>query len=111
MVSNRDFLIKWNINYPLDYWWRKKYNIPFNSRKHREISYIDIFYEWLEEKLYEENIKNIGEEQARIDQYRKSGEWFVPFVSEEDKKILEEKERELTDLFDKIDISSFNEGL
>jgi hypothetical protein len=59
-MSNNPFeelkkeIIKWNYNFPLDKWWRKKYGIPFNSKKHKEISQIDILFEYHEDKLFEE---------------------------------------------------------
>ena len=47
-----NFVFNWNL-FPLDYWWRKKYNIPFGSKKHREMSFIDMAIEWKEEKIIE----------------------------------------------------------
>lgn len=99
---NRRFVIEWNNLYPLDYWWRRKYNIPFNSKNHRNVSYIDMYYDWLEEKLYEENIKNIGEESERLKKYKETGEWMLPHVDEGN-------EEKVTELFDNIDINAFNE--
>ena len=51
-----NFVFNWNL-FPLDYWWRKKYNIPFGSKKHREMSFIDMAIEWKEEKIIE-NVMN-----------------------------------------------------
>ena len=47
-----NFVFSWDL-FPLDYWWRKKYNIPFGSKKHREMSFIDMAIEWKEEKIIE----------------------------------------------------------
>jgi len=47
-----EVIAKWNLEYPLDHWYRKKYNIPFNSKKHREANIQDIYFEYMEEKLY-----------------------------------------------------------
>ena len=51
--NNKNFLLEWNYKFPLDKWFRKKYNIPLFSKKHLEISQIDIALEYLEDKLYE----------------------------------------------------------
>lgn len=51
-----NFVFDWDL-FPLDYWWRKKYNVPFGSKKHREMSFIDMAIEWKEEKIIE-NVMN-----------------------------------------------------
>lgn len=103
MAKNKDkeFLLEWNSLFPLDYWWRKKYNIPFNSKKHRRISYIDIYYEWLEEEVYKEYFDEIGNKEEKRKHYESTGEWFSF-------KPSEEEEEKLLELFDKIDVSEFN---
>lgn len=47
--SANSFLSFWNSLY-LDFWWRKKYNIPFGSSQHREMNPIDMLIEYLEEE-------------------------------------------------------------
>ena len=55
----KEFVIKWNNFCPVDLWYRKKYNIPFNSLTHRQISMIDIYIEYVEFFEYEyKNSKN-----------------------------------------------------
>ena len=48
----KEMMIKWNNRFPLDHWYRKKYNIAFNSPEHREVNQIDIYWEWLEESEF-----------------------------------------------------------
>lgn len=76
----RDLVIKWNNMFPLDNWFRRKYNIPFNSKEHRESNQIDILFEYIEYIEYKKIMKN-------------------PIKSKK-----EEKEDEL---FDSIDFSQF----
>ena len=45
-----NFVFDWGL-FPLDYWWRKKYNVPFGSKQHREMSFIDMAIEWREENI------------------------------------------------------------
>ena len=50
----REFIIQWNNKFSFDLWWRRKYNIPFNSPNHRKASLIDIRVERVECLLMEE---------------------------------------------------------
>lgn len=50
----RDEIISWNINFPIDRIWRKKYNIAFNSHCHREVSFLDQLFDIEEDNLFEE---------------------------------------------------------
>ena len=45
------FIIDWNNKFPIDYWWRRKYSIPFGSKKHKETTLIDMFIDYEENKL------------------------------------------------------------
>ena len=42
------FLFNW-YSFPIDYWWRKKHNVPFGSRAHREMNFIDMAIEFEED--------------------------------------------------------------
>jgi hypothetical protein len=50
----RNFIISWDSRFPIDRWWRKKYNIAFNSHSHRESSFIDQLIEYEEDILFRE---------------------------------------------------------
>jgi len=50
----RDYVIEWDSRFPIDRWWRKKYNIAFNSPRHRESSFLDQLIEFEEDKLFKE---------------------------------------------------------
>lgn len=52
--EHRDFMLKWNMKYPLDRWFREKYKIPFMSKQHRESYFLDIRREWEEDQLFNE---------------------------------------------------------
>ena len=47
-----NFIATWHSGFILDYWWRKKYNIPFNSKNHRSISPQDMLLDFIEDGLY-----------------------------------------------------------
>lgn len=44
----QELVENWNRAVPIDKWYRKKYNISFNSPTHRAINIIDIFFEFWE---------------------------------------------------------------
>lgn len=52
--SIKSSIIEWNNRFPIDRWWRKKYNIAFNSSTHRESSFLDQLLDYEEDKLFEE---------------------------------------------------------
>lgn len=56
MSSNeyRDFMIEWNLKFPIDRWYREKYKIPFMSERHRESSFLNMRLEWEEDRLFNE---------------------------------------------------------
>ena len=47
-------VLNWNNKFPVDAWWRRKHNVPFMSKAHREISFLDQLFEYYEDKLIEE---------------------------------------------------------
>ena len=61
-------VISWSNRFPVDSWWRKKHNIAFMSKAHREVSFLDQLFEYEEDKLikrYENEkddyVPNIGD--------------------------------------------------
>lgn len=74
-----NFIATWHSGFILDYWWRKKYNVPFGSLKHRSMNFIDMYIEYQEEieiknlrekakKSEEEYDENIHVSQEEIDE-------------------------------------------
>ena len=49
----KDLVIDWSIRFPIDKWFRKKYNIPYNSKSHRDSNFLDQLFEYEEDKLFE----------------------------------------------------------
>ena len=50
----REFMLEWNQRYPIDKWWREKYNVPFGSKRHRAQSMIDMRLEFEEDLIFAE---------------------------------------------------------
>ena len=50
----RNEIIEWNSKFPVDRWWRLRYNIPYMSKQHREASFINMLFEFEEEMMFNE---------------------------------------------------------
>lgn len=88
----RKFILDWNKKFPVDFWWRQKYSIPFGSKEHREVSFIDMFIDYEETKL----MNNIYKSQS-----------FE--IEEEDEVVGNSMNQEaIDDAFDNIDLSNYN---
>jgi hypothetical protein len=48
----KDVIISWNIQHPIDRWWREKYSVPFNSPGHRVSCFVDQLFEYEEDRWY-----------------------------------------------------------
>ena len=99
-MFGKQFIIKWNNCYPKDRRWRKKYNVSFGSKEHREISQIDIYLDALEDTLFNKYIEQHEMETKALETYKKEGKWL---------KESDLGEKEFDDLFDNIDISKLNQ--
>jgi hypothetical protein len=91
----KDFVLFWNQTFIIDKWWRDKHKIAFGSSAHLEVSQIDILFEFLEQKIFDDYAIKIVEEETKKT-LLKNGEW-----------ISEGEEPEMSDEdFDKIVISN-----
>lgn len=95
------FIFKWH-DFPFDYWWRKKYKIPFGSQAHREMNFIDMYIEYREEFLlnkaideYDKSISNREDEELGL----KDGS---------EKRVIKMTKQEIDDDFENLDLSQFD---
>lgn len=88
------FIFNWH-EFPFDYWWRKRYNIPFGSPTHREMNFIDMYIEYQEELLLNDVI-----EQEDIEEDIDLG------INE--KKVVKLSKQEIDDDYDNLDLSNFD---
>ena len=51
----RQSVVAWNNRFPLDRWWRKKYDVPYLSEKHRESSFFWQYWEYYEDVVFKEH--------------------------------------------------------
>jgi len=92
----KNFLINWN-NFPIDYWWRHKYNIPFGSSRHREMCWIDMAIEYLEEKEITRAMTRDEEE----DEYENT-------KLNDGREIVKLNSKEIDEEYEKLDLSEFD---
>jgi hypothetical protein len=69
----KQFVLLWNNRYPLDRWFRKRYSVTFNSQEHRKSNLLDIYFEFLEESVFEKSNKNLSIQKQKEDRYKKNG--------------------------------------
>lgn len=70
-------VIVWNNRFPLDRWWRKKYNIAYLSNDHRESTFFCHCFEYFEEKVFEEYFAEQDKEKTDADIYLPmTGDWW-----------------------------------
>lgn len=96
VVQTKEALIRWNNAYPLDRPFRKKYGIAYNSAEHRNVNQIDVFMEWVEDRLYNQLEKDIIHHDKEKKDLEK-GKW----LKDRGDKITPDEEIEL---FDKIQL-------
>jgi len=82
----RQEVAAWNNRFPLDRWWRKKYNISYLSPAHRESSFYCQYQEYYEDVVYKEHFDKQKDKDEEIDYKPMSGNWWKGSVSS-DKQI------------------------
>jgi hypothetical protein len=101
VLSKKDFdsiVTNWNIKFPLDNWYRRKYNIRFDSDEHRKTPIRSIAFEFQEHLLFEKYEKQ--------DEYKPNEGKFIKRIKVEEKPLtLEDVQKE----FEKIDLSQFDD--
>lgn len=93
----RNSIVKWNNQYPLDYYWRKKYNIPFGSEEHKNITFLEQTIDYEEDVMIKEYEKSLKKDDQVSDS--------MPLV--EGKRIVTMSQTEIDDEFDNLDLSKF----
>lgn len=82
----RRFINRWNCQFPIDYWYRQKYKIPFGSVVHRESLFIDQLIDFCENQMVNQKVED--------DEYKPDRGQFLK------KRKLSEKQ--IDDLFEKL---------
>ncbi len=101
-----DFIEKWNAKYPYDRWWRKKYNIPFGSKIHKETSHIDMAIEYKEDIYFKQLNDRKDFDELKVDKRSLISE-MVALKQLKSNRMPSKKEIDKD--FDDLDLSDFDD--
>lgn len=89
----RDKVLEWNNAHPIDLWWRRKHNVAFMSKEHKSISFLQQAFEYHEDKMYEEVMKEEMKRRGLIEEEEddRSEEEKINEMNEEFEEYLKEK--------------------
>ena len=86
-----ELILELNIRFPIDRWWRKTHVVSFNSASHREVSFIDMFVEWLEDDMFKRYEKEKKEENP-WDKYTPGEPWLKDGLINEEEQVMTDEE-------------------
>lgn len=86
----KNFLIDWH-QFPIDYWWREKYKVPFGSKQHREMNLIDMSIEYTEQVQVQKYLREVDLE-----------------PEDRDPRLVSMTQSEIDKDFEELDLSQFN---
>lgn len=82
------FILEWNARFKYDRLWRKKYNIPFGSKKHLEANQIDIYLDILEDKLADKIKLELEQKEIARQDFEKTGKILKEQIETEEEADL-----------------------
>jgi hypothetical protein len=92
------FIFNWH-EFEIDYWWRKRYNVSFGSKNHKEMNFIDMVIEYQEEQLLIE-----AQEEAKKRQEEKENR-ELGLVTDKEVKLTKEQ---IDYDYETLDLSQFD---
>lgn len=95
----RNFIFSWH-RFPIDYWWREKYKVPFGSTQHREMNFIDMLIEYEETVIIIENNTKYNDVEDEMDD--------DDITTPNDGKVVAMSQKDIDTEYDDIDLESFN---
>lgn len=93
-----NYIFDWH-SFPLDYWWRGKYKIPFGSQQHRAMSFIDMLIEYREEIV----VKRVQKEYRERQEFLQNKELGL----DTDDRVVKMSKQEIDDEYENLDLSQF----
>jgi hypothetical protein len=79
----KEFVLDWNVKFPIDHWWREKHKVAFLSTFHKESNFLYQLAEWEEETLFSELRDSKDEYKPNTGNFLKP-QFNLKDVSEED---------------------------
>lgn len=104
--SIKQSIIEWNLRYPFDYLWRKKFNVKFGSKEHLEKNFIDMKFDLMEDEI----IESLHKKHKLRKKYRDK---LLIKNEQQEEDIFNEKPsftpEEADELFDQINLDDYND--
>lgn len=98
------FIIEWT-KFPIDIWWRKKYNVPFGSKSHREMNFIDMAIDYQETLYWNKAVNEIP-----ISKELQDEEDFIDSqLNANNERVVKMSQEEIDEEYENIDLEKFNE--
>lgn len=79
----KEFVLDWNVKFPIDHWWREKHKVAFLSTFHKESSFLHQLMEWEEENLFMELREDVEDYKPNTENFLKP-QFNLQSISEED---------------------------
>ena len=99
-IENVDrFILDWH-RFPLDYWWRKKHNVPFGSQQHRDMNFIDMLVEYREEIVIDRLVKEYESEKEQQEN--------INLGLKDNQEVIRLSKEQIDDDYDNLDLSQFD---
>jgi hypothetical protein len=95
------FVFEWH-DFPIDYWWRHKYNVPFGSKRHREMNFVDMLIEYQEDIVIQRMKRQIEKEED----LNENNDIGIDKNSE--KEVVKVSKKQIDNDFDELDLSQFD---
>jgi hypothetical protein len=100
----RNFVLWWDSQFYVDFWYRKRFSIPFNSAAHREACFIDMYIEYEEDRFLSQLRKEREEDVEDKEFYDMTGS-FLKKAGTENEELTKEQEKEI---YNNIDLKEMN---
>lgn len=94
-----NFILDWH-QFPLDYWWRRKHNVPFGSQQHRDMNFIDMLVEYREEIVINRLVKKYKTEQERKEN--------IELGLKDGQEVVQLSKEQIDDDYENLDLSQFD---
>ena len=98
------FIIEWT-KFPIDLWWRKKYNVPFGSKAHREMNFIDMAIDYQETLYWNKAVNEIPMSR----ELQEEEEFIDSQLNGDDERVVHMSQEEIDKDYENIDLEKFNE--
>lgn len=99
-----EFIKEWNLRYPYDRYFRKKYNIIFGSEQHKQLNFLDMAIDLKEDLIFTPKHKSEADNMDREEFEAQTGAEFDKGENQEQPM----SKMEIDSAYENLDIDQFN---